>query len=244
MIKFEHTEVMGWEHAIRGMRNPLNSWAKSDSEKCDNTDCENCPLNGKECENFVIGDNDLTLMKKLASAGTSHSKYRRMITVYVDITAPLYWWSEYDTYKVGTVANSCSKMHKIHARDLTLEDFSYEHLIGANFEEELKAEDVYIDEDFDDSWCGFDILDQNIRVLNFYRKKFIDTKDKKYWWQMIQLLPTSYNQKRTVMLNYEVLANMYRDRKNHKLTEWLDFCEWVETLPYAEIITGEENENI
>lgn len=202
MIKIENTEVLGWEHAIRGMRNPLNSWDKSDSYFTDH--------------GVSVGHNDLDLMKRLAGAGSVHAKYRRMITVYADITAPLYWWKEYDTYKVGTVANSCSTMHKIHAKEFTLEDFSTDHL-----------------EDF--SWNRLDDL---IEHLNICRNKFIETNNKKYWWQMIQLLPSSYNQRRTVQLNYEVLANMYEWRKNHKLDEWREFCSWIETLPYSEIITG------
>ena len=202
MIKLSNYEVVGFDHAIRGMRNPLNSWEFSDSSY--------------KYDEYDIGEKDLRLMKHLAKAGTSHSKYRRMITVYVDITAPLYWWKEFDTYKVGTVANSCSTMHKIHANELTLDDFSHEHLIGTGS------------------------LLAVINEMNFIRNRFNETKDKKYWYHLIQLLPTSYNQKRTVMLNYEVLANMYRDRKNHKLDEWRDFCEWVEGLPYSEIITGVE----
>lgn len=213
MIKIENTEVMGWEHAIRGMRNPLNSWSKSDSWQSE--------------KEFIIGENDLNLMKKLRNAGTDHRKFMRMITVYADITAPLYWWKEFDTYKVGTVANSCSTMHKIAEKEFTLDDFSHEHL----------------------GHDGRIILDDIIWYLNFYRKKYIDKdieswnelKDKKdIWWQMIQMLPSSYNQKRTVMLNYEVLANIYKSRKNHKLDEWRCFCEWIKTLPYSELITGEE----
>ena len=220
MIKLENYEVVGWEHAIRGMRNPLNSWAKSDTKKCSQIDCEDCIFGNTDCgyiEN-IIGENDLTLMLKLAKAGSSHSKYRRMIIVYADITAPLYWWKEFDTYKVGTVANSCSTMHKIHERELTLDDFSHEKLM----------------------LCCLEELQRTIEVINDAREEFLKSKNKLYWWQMIQLLPSSYNQKRTVMLNYEVLANMYKDRKNHKLDEWRDFCKWVESLPYAEIITGVE----
>ena len=202
MIKIEKTEVLGLEPAIRGMRNPLNSWDKQDSF-----------FDGEE---FIIGRNDFSLMEKLAKAGSSHSKYRRMIVVYADITAPLYWWKEYDTYKVGTVANSCSTMHKIHSKEFVLDDFSHEHLIGTG------------------------LLLAVINEMNFIRNRFNETKDKKYWYHLIQILPTSYNQKRTVMLNYEVLANMYKDRKNHKLDEWQNFCEWIKTLPYSEIITGEQ----
>jgi hypothetical protein len=202
MIKIEKTEVLGLEPAIRGMRNPLNSWDKQDSF-----------FDGEE---FIIGRNDFSLMEKLAKAGSSHSKYRRMIVVYADITAPLYWWKEYDTYKVGTVANSCSTMHKIHAKEFVLDDFSHEHLLNTA------------------------ILQENIKWLNAYRDLYLKSKEKIHWWQMIQLLPSSYNQKRTVMLNYEVLANMYHDRKNHKLDEWRKFCEWVEGLPLSEIIIGEQ----
>ena len=243
MIKLENTEVVGWEHAIRGMRNPMNSWDKSDSDyrpilckRCDNCtsyqleqweDCEKCEVEMETSSHggFMIGPNDLDLMARLRNAGTDHRKFMRMITVYLDITAPLYWWKEFDTYKVGTVANSCSTMHKIHAKEFTLEDFSHEHLIDDKSAEVL----------------GLEYLEFLIGGLNKHRKQYLETKDKKYWWQMIQLLPTSYNQKRTVMLNYEVLANIYKSRKNHKLDEWHEFCEWIESLPYSELITGEEN---
>lgn len=209
MIKFENTEVVGWEHAIRGMRNPLNSWEKSDSRFVRNFDDEG------QYE-FAVGQNDIDLMHRLRNAGSDHRKYLRMITVYVDITAPLYWWKEFDTYKVGTVANSCSTMHKIHAKEFTLEDFSLEHLISSNAA----------------------LIEKVIIRLNFAREKFIETKNKNWWWQMIQILPSSYNQKRTVMLNYEVIRNMYHARKNHKLDEWFeDFTEWVKSLPYSELIT-------
>ena len=195
---------MGWEHAIRGMRNPMNSWDKIDTEY------------------DIIGDNDHKLMMTLRNAGSDHRKFMRMITVYLDITAPLYWWKEFDTYKVGTVANSCSTMHRIHSKEFTLSDFSYEHLVVENV------------------W----VLEEVIKQLNKYREKFIETRDKSYWWQMIQLLPTSYNQKRTVMLNYEVLANMYHSRKAHKLDEWRVFCELIESLHYSEFITGEVLEDV
>jgi len=219
LIKFENTEVMGWEAAIRGMRNPLNSWEKSDSEyKCPYLKPEVGHTPSCCRENMCIGPNDLDLMKRLRNAGTDHRKFMRMITVYVDITAPLYWWKEFDTYKVGTVANSCSTMHKIHAKEFTLEDFSCEHLN----EPSLKN------------------LRSVIKCMNDYREEFLKDKDKHNWWQMIQLLPSSYNQRRTVMLNYEVLANIYRPRINHKLDEWRDFCEWIKTLPYSEIIIGEK----
>lgn len=215
MIKIEKTDVFGWESAIRGMRNPMNSWDKSDSVMT--TDAI---LEGWEW----LGPNDLSLMKKLVKAGSDHSKFMRMINVTCDITAPLYWWKEYDTYKVGTVANSCSTMHKIHAKEFTIDDFSHEHLFNSI------SNGMYRDN-----------LLITIGCLNHARKLYLVTKDKTYWWQMIQLLPTSYNQLRTVQLNYAVLRNMYHSRKNHKLDEWRNFCEWVETLPYAELITDGGN---
>ena len=222
MIQIENTNTYGWEPAIRGMRNPMNSWDKSDTFSCwEKEYCAGCLFATGEghCDNFhgdipIIGPNDLSLMKKLVNAGSDHSKFMRMLTVYCDLTAPLYWWKEYDTYKVGTVANSCSTMHKIHAKEFTLDDFSHEHL---------------------DHW-SIVALEGVIRMLNHNREKFLETGDKTYWWQMIQLLPSSYNQKRTVELNYAVLRNMYHARKNHKLDEWHTFCEWVETLPYAEAL--------
>lgn len=261
MIKFENTEVMGWEHAIRGIRNPMNSWEKSDSGRCEDFQCELlddisghlsdnrpiCPLkNAYECGltgDYIIGPNDLDLMKRLRNAGTDHRKFMRMLTVYVDITAPLYWWKEFDTYKVGTVANSCSTMHKIAEKEFTLEDFSTEHL--------------YSDE--------LEFFKEIVDHLNGCRNLYLDSKKnesprdvKNDWWQMIQLLPSSYNQKRTVMMNYEVLANIYKSRRNHKLDEWAEhspliigidtdegscslmgFCDWIKTLPYPELICGE-----
>ena len=233
MLKIENTEAIGWEAAIRGMRNPLNSWEKSDSHSCGTCgDCDicidydNCPY-GYDYLKTAVGPNDHKLMMRLRNAGTDHRKFMRMITVYLDITAPLYWWKEFDTYKVGTVANSCSTMHKIHAKEFTLEDFSHEHL--------LECSDV--------NWgdvVGKSVLEHVIFSLNVYRGLYLSTKDKKYWWQMIQLLPSSYNQKRTVILNYEVLANIYKSRKNHKLDEWHTFCDWIESLPYSELITGKE----
>lgn len=213
MIRIENTEVVGWEPAIRGMRNPMNSWAKSDS------------YHDKETGKYVLGEKDLELAMKLAKSGPVHAKYRRMIVVYADITAPLYWWKEADTYKVGTVTDSCSTMHKIHAKEFTMDDFSVEHLKKADGCE----------------WGNFvpyNIMEQLISVLNQYRSLYIQTKEKGYWWQMIQLLPSSYNQKRTIMLNYEVLANIYKTRRDHKLDEWREFCKWVECLPYSEIVTG------
>lgn len=209
MIKIENVEVFGWEAAIRGMRNPMNSWAKSDSFEFP-PDEDGTPY---------IGPNDYKLMKNLRESGTDHRKFMRMITVYVDITAPLYWWKEFDTYKVGTVANSCSTMHKITEKEFILDDFSHEHL--------------FIDDE------AIDFLKHLVSGLNFYRAKYIQTKNKDYWWQIIQLLPSSYNQKRTIMLNYETLANIYKSRKDHKLDEWRDFCKWIKTLPYSELITGE-----
>ena len=284
MIKFENTEVMGWEAAIRGMRNPMNSWEKSDSgfcigDRCYYTQCWNpiyqnnvddCPLRHYEEDGnpkimkiegkygaYILGPNDLDLMKRLRNAGTDHRKFMRMITVYVDITAPLYWWKEMDTYQVGVVKNSCSTMHKIQAKEFTLEDFSYEHLFNEDNSEE--------DQEHYNLWL--DHMRLTVIMLNRARERYLKTKDKKYWWQMIQLLPSSYNQKRTVMLNYEVLANIYKSRKNHKLDEWSEhktklplelvkacndtlidvgeggnkmfgFCDWIKTLPYSELITG------
>lgn len=232
MIKIENTEVFGWEAAIRGMRNPMNSWDKSDSyidsEDYIRTEYENKRYNITiQNLRYCIGDDDLNLMKKLASAGTDHSKYRRMITVYTDIVAPLYWWKEYDTYKVGTVANSCSTMHKIHEKEFTKEDFSIENLMDLDINPLKEKQEAPCMHDF--AQC----MKWTIHELNLARKLYLETKDKKYWWQMIQLLPSSYNQRRTVMLNYEVLANQYKSRKNHKLDEWHDYCNWIETLPYA-----------
>lgn len=246
MLKIEHTEVVGWRAAIRGMRNPMNSWEKSDSQTC--TNCNGC-LPGQECERYkngtFIGTNDLDLMTRLRNAGTDHRKFMRMITVYFDITAPLYFWKEFDTYKVGTVANSCSTMHKIAAKEFTLEDFSHEHLKSFDWDLSMNnSVDLCIDEsglhDGSVLYSPFGILNLTIKSLNTCRKKYLETKDKKYWWQMIQLLPSSYNQKRTVMLNYEVLANMYKSRRNHKLDEWHTFCDWIEKLPYSELITGKD----
>ena len=230
MIKFENAEVIGWEYAIRGMRNPMNSWEKSDSKYGTYLG----DIDGHKCfdsEGFSIGQNDLDLMTRLRNAGTDHRKFMRMITVYLDITAPLYWWKEFDTYKVGTVANSCSTMHKIHDKEFTLEDFSCEHL--EDFDEPIGKDENYLSR-----FPWFKVsLESTIDILNYARELYLETKDKKYWWQMIQLLPSSYNQKRTVMLNYEVLANIYKSRKNHKLDEWVEFCKWIETLPYSELIT-------
>ena len=229
MLKVENVEVLGWEHAIRGMRNPKNSWAKSDSGP-------ECPYEKEKCcgecqQNFCIGPNDKQLMMALRNAGTDHRKFMRMITVYLDITAPLYWWKEFDTYKVGTVANSCSTMHKIAEKEFTLENFSCEHLLSYWGEEKVNPTIIY-------PCTPMQHLNQTIACLNVCRKKYLETKDKKYWWQVIQLLPSSYNQRRTVMLNYEVLANIYKSRRNHKLDEWHTFCDWIEGLPYSALITG------
>lgn len=231
MIKLENVTVYGWEAAIRGMRNPMNSWDKSDSFKQIVVDeVEVVPGEWETVyENSGVGPNDLDLMKRLIKAGPDHSKFMRMIGVFVDIVAPLYWWKEFDTYKVGTVANSCSTMHKIHDKEFTLDDFSHEHLLT-----ECDAELGY--------YVPLLFLKATIKCLNENRKKFIETKDKKYWWNMIQLLPSSYNQRRTVSLNYAVLANMYHARKEHKLDEWRDFCKWVKGLPYSELITREWEE--
>lgn len=228
MILFEKTEVVGLEPAIRGMRNPMNSWDKSDSEwKLESWH----DTNGGTYE---VGENDHKLMMSLAKNGSVHAKYRRMIVVYVDITAPLYWWKEMDQNRVGVVTNSCSTMHKIHAKEFVLEDFSCEHL----FEEESG----WIEDENKCLWCSAPTcLETTVKILNAYRYQYLKTKDKKYWYSMIQLLPSSYNQKRTIMLNYEVLANIYKSRQNHKLDEWREFCKWIEGLPYSEIITGNEN---
>ena len=274
MLKIENTKVYGFEEAIRGMRNPLNSWAKSDSGFA--TDSECClyetisgdtidyhteglhvidPGYFKDPDNlgFFIGPNDRKLMETLRDAGKDHAKYRRMIVVYSDLIAPLYWWKEFDTYKVGTVANSCSTMHKIQAKEFTLDDFSHEHLIGMptyvhdidklHDEIPLVRWDKASDRPNDGYWVEFTPLGTMtiiIEMLNRCRELYLETKDKRYWWQMIQLLPSSYNQRRTVMLNYEVLANIYPARKNHKLDEWHTFCDWIKGLPESWIITGEE----
>lgn len=267
MIKIKNADVVGWEAAIRGMRNPLNSWEKSDSlfdiklvPDCGgNIHRGGHDIHGlgrwasfkwDENEENHIGDNDKDLMKRLCKAGTDHRKFMRMITVYVDITAPLYWWKEFDTYKVGTVTNSCSTMHNIHAKEFTLDDFSHEHLVDCSADRQLYLSAMITDDDpavyeKPTGMWGFgplDILEVTINDLNLYRDLYLQTKNKVYWWQMIQLLPSSYNQKRTIMLNYEVLANMYKSRKDHKLDEWVSLCEWIKTLPYAELITGEFEE--
>lgn len=257
MLKIEKTEVVGFEAAIRGMRNPKNSWEKSDSKYCSEYDyppiegsCQYCPYDSM-CNKsekamqqmYIIESNDLDLMTRLRNAGTDHRKFMRMIVVYLDITAPLYWWKEFDTYKVGTVANSCSTMHKIAAKEFTLEDFSHEHLF-----EEDDVGGMYYSATAEEEFTSTDVLKVIIEALNVYRKTYMtvqtdkesdyDHIPKEYWWQMIQLLPSSYNQKRTVMLNYEVLANIYKSRKDHKLDEWHTLCDWIESLPYSELITA------
>lgn len=245
MLKIENTEVLGWDAAIRGMRNPLNSWEKSDSQFVRDPDygCFGvCPCAELvDCDCCHVGPNDLKLMNTLRNAGTDHRKFMRMITVYLDITAPLYWWKEFDTYKVGTVANSCSTMHKIAAKEFTLDDFSHEHLV-----DDLDVRIEIGGTDHRDTG-PMEVLCMTIDVLNHYREKYLAAmKTEEYtglpakdiWWQMIQLLPSSYNQKRTVMLNYEVLANIYKSRRHHKLDEWHTLCYWIESLPYSELITG------
>lgn len=294
MIKFENVEVTGWEAAIRGMRNPKNSWAKSDSgwdahvppvELRNQVDWKEWADHYKTVQysdeySYDIGPNDLGLMTRLRNAGTDHRKFMRMIAVYVDITAPLYWWKEFDTYKVGTVADSCSTMHKIAAKEFTPDDFSHEHLIDYYQYSCNEVEGPVISGAPHISCGGDQLLDLTINVLNYYRKEYniaseklkrtdlteserkhVLAQQKLYWWQMIQLLPSSYNQRRTVMLNYEVLANIYKSRKDHKLDEWRlhevpgehafrnkdftsgawGFCDWIESLPCSELITGKEN---
>lgn len=229
MIKIENTETFGWEAAIRGMRNPLNSWDKSDSYpavdcgKCGKIEREGtCKKEDRDCTGFEcyeIGPNDLGRMKNLCNAGADHRKFMRMIVVWADITAPLYWWKQFDTYKVGTVRNSCSTMHKIHAKEFDISDFSVDRLYDKN----INLYEAYL-----------------IPNLNYYRNRYSETKNPDDWYQLIQLLPDTYIQKATVMLNYEVLLNMHHSRKNHKLDEWHDFCDWIESLPYSELITGED----
>ena len=252
MIKIENYEVVGWEHAIRGMRNPMNSWKRSDSDfkataETDAIDYSENPDGELKrisvaFDALSIGPNDHGLMMNLNNGGPVHAKYRRMITVYVDITAPLYWWKEFDTYKVGTVANSCSTMHKIHSKKFTIDDFSCDHLINH----------VRVKPESEDEKTQYAMplgtLNLIISALNTCREAYIRAADtegaKVLWWQMIQLLPSSYNQKRTVMMNYEVLCNIYEWRKNHKLDEWREFCEWIKTLPYSELITGDLGERV
>lgn len=216
MINLKYADIWGFEHAVRGMRNPMNSWDKSDTFV--------------DSDLVLLGKKDKELMKRLIHAGTSHRKFLRQIFVSVDITAPLYWWKEFDTYKVGTVANSCSTMHKIHDKEFTLDDFSHEHLINSACMEIQEMQNVRV--------SPTQSMLTTIECLNSYRDLYLETRDKKYWWQMIQLLPSSYNQKRTVTMNYENLLNIYETRRNHKLDEWKDFCKWIERLPNAELITG------
>lgn len=278
MIKFENTEVVGWEPSIRGMRNPMNSWEKSDTgyvkkcssckyydendEVCRASDWSGQSINEENCYEFVIGPNDQKLMEMLRNAGTDHRKFMRMIIVYVDITAPLYWWKEFDTYKVGTVANSCSTMHTIHKKEFTLDDFSSEHLIylsgngGNSWGKEAYINDAIVDKKYANILANPKkrLLD-TIHDLNVCREMYLKTKDKVWWWQMIQILPSSYNQKRTIMFSYETLANMYKSRYTHKLDEWRlhgdlgdgtaipndygeSLCDWIKTLPYSKLITG------
>ena len=237
MIKVENIDIYGWEAAVRGMRNPMNSWQKSDSYA----------YGGPIYKGYELGSNDLDLMKRLAKNGSVHAKYRRMIIVSMDITAPLYWWKEFDTYKVGTVANSCSTMHKITDKEFTLDDFSCERLISEPSDDrsDIAGDKNLAAVDVDGRSCYYTplgFLRMTCDVLNRYRKLYLETKDKKFWWQMIQLLPSSYNQRRTVQLNYEVLSHLYSDRHDHKLDEWREFCNIVGTLPYAKdlIIGGKD----
>ena len=267
MIKFENTEVMNFEGALRGMRNPLNSWDKSDSKKCE-CSCVECLypcLRSNDCNiSFVIGENDLALAQKLIKAGSDHRKFMRQIFVSVDITAPLYWWKEYDTYKVGTVSNSCSTMHKLMSKELTLDDFSHEHLVdnlsGTYCPEnwgETSADYIVwplmrlrsLIRDFNAIRDGYLAITDEIKTLqgvehSDYRMRLYQrlADQKSYWWQIIQMLPSSYNQRRTIKMNYEVLANIYEYRRNHKLDEWRTFCEWIEKLPHSEVITGKWEE--
>lgn len=259
-IKLEHVVLASpeqMEFIIEGMRNPMNSWEKSDSHLCNDDSCDVCcfkdetfscssvdinPINS----DYMVGKNDYSLMQHLAKAGTDHRKFMRMLPVYVRITAPLYWWKEFDTYKIGTVANSCSTMHKIQAKEFTLDDFSCEHLTDCRWLA-MFAPTEY-------RFSSIDLLKLEIDVLNQYRDKYIKMIDdagsykgmrkKDIWWQMIQLLPSSYNQTRNVMMNYETLANIYKSRKNHKLDEWHEFCKWIKSLPYSELITGGTNEKM
>ena len=242
MLKIENVVTPSpeqWRSVIMGARNPMNSWDRSDS------DFTFLSPDGDP----AIGENDLDLMKRLRNAGTDHRKFMRMLPVHMDIVAPFYFWKEFSTYKVGTVANSCSTMHKIAAKEFTLEDFSHEHLFGPDdmlkYDErsDITKDNALAAVNVDGNWCYFTpqgYVQMTCNILNHYREKYLETKDKKYWWQMIQLLPSSYNQKRTVMLNYEVLANIYKSRKDHKLSEWVDFCKWIEALPYSELVTGKE----
>lgn len=261
MIKLENVMLASpeqMEFIIQGMRNPMNSWDKSDSGVCLKTlPCHSCHENRNNCKKnidsgFVLGQNDHDLMQRLSNSGTEHRKYMRMMPVYARITAPLYWWKEFDTYKVGTVANSCSTMHKIAEKEFTLDDFSCEHLFDETY---LPPYDERVDIEHCKPLAAIDVNGQlcyytpktfikmTCDILNHFRDLYLKTKDKKYWWQMIQLLPSSYNQTRNVMMNYEVLANIYESRKDHKLDEWRKFCKWIEELPYSELITGNEEKD-
>lgn len=246
MIKIENVETFGWEAAIRGMRNPKNSWDRMDSHPCLEADWSgDCAMvmnddePAKDCDpdkyRFCVGENDFRLMQALANSGPDDGKFLRMIHVQLDVTAPLYWWKEADQYKVGTVTDSCSTMHKIHAKEFELDDFSHEHIINSVG---MGAQEIEV------RISPMQALLTTIECLNSYRKLYLETKDKKYWWQLIQLLPSSYNQRRTWDLNYAVLRNIYHARRNHKLDEWRELCAWIETLPYSELITGKgENTN-
>ena len=230
MIKIENVILASpeqMEFIIQGMRNPMNSWDRSDSDIARVSSNDGKFITSSSINNFELGENDHSLMRRLSTAGTDHRKFMRMMPVYARITAPLYFWKEYDTYKVSTVANSCSTMHKIQEKTFTLKDFSYEHLLR------------YDDLNWGDT-VPLAVLESVIGALNLYRQKYLETGEKIYWWQMIQLLPSSYNQTRNIMLNYEVLANMYKSRKEHKLDEWREFCKWIEELPYSELISGKE----
>lgn len=283
-IKIENAQIFGWEGAIRGARNPMNSWDKSDSwfnfdswyasdgdrdcgidthcaysilgEESEEWEWDQCPLEGDwcesewKCEAMILGPADHKLLMNLCKGGTEEAKWRRMVHVQMDITAPLYWWKEFETYKVGTTSNSCSTMHKIHSKPFTKEDFSFEHIITfGSPNEELNLENPDISKEYcalyyeqlDIYMSPEGVTEATLNMLNRARFLFLETGDKKYWWQMIQLLPTSYNQRRTIDLNYEVLASQYRQRKEHKLDEWREYCEWIKTLPYSEFITVEEN---
>lgn len=252
MIKIENTSVSGFEPAIRGMRNPKNSWGLSDSKVSDVP--INLSIDEKESVvfNYILGEKDADLAMRLNAGGPVHAKYRRMITVWTDIIAPLYWWKEFDTYKVGTVADSCSTMHKITSKEFTLEDFSVDHLIDMNELVDFGSEESMMKLVLNDNpivethegsyWSPTGVLQITIAMLNKCRTLYLKTKDKKYWWQLIQLLPSSYNQRRTVMLNYEVLSNIYISRNGHKLDEWHVFRDWIKALPYSELICRVEGD--
>ena len=241
MIKLEHVILASpeqMEFVIQGMRNPMNSWEKSDSYMNYTVEFDDSSPEIIEVHHpyYRVGAGDRSLMQRLSKAGTDHRKFMRMMPVYIRITAPLYWWKEFDTYKIATVGSSCSTMHKIHDKEFTLEDFSHEHLM--NMVNNDVGDALFLNAAKNTRVDGEDLLCLMIMILNYYRERYIKTKDKRYWWQMIQLLPSSYNQTRNLMMNYEVLANIYKSRKDHKLDEWREFCKWIETLPYSELITG------